>query len=238
MWRATVYAATLAVALVGASSADVAAQGKGQGRGQASERFEERGKKGKEQEKAEKGRSQGGLTARSADDIRREQARQQAERDRARRDRDRYDDDRYDDDRYDRNGSVYGQQQAKSGSPSFCRSGAGHPTKGRQWCIQKGFGLGNDRWGRARWEDVVFDRRTTQNGRVSGSVLQDVLGRVIYGRLVNQSRLLGGGSLYGNWLNTGDSRVLQVQAGARPLAEFIDQNYDGRADVILLNLGR
>ena len=27
-------------------------------------------------------------------------------------------------------------------SPSFCRSGAGHPVHGRAWCIDKGFGLG------------------------------------------------------------------------------------------------
>lgn len=27
--------------------------------------------------------------------------------------------------------------------PAFCRSGAGHPVFGRQWCIEKGWGLGN-----------------------------------------------------------------------------------------------
>ena len=31
--------------------------------------------------------------------------------------------------------------QVKGGAPSFCRSGAGHPNWGRQWCLDKGFGL-------------------------------------------------------------------------------------------------
>ena len=31
---------------------------------------------------------------------------------------------------------------AASAAPSFCRSGAGHPVHGREWCVQKGFGLG------------------------------------------------------------------------------------------------
>ena len=35
--------------------------------------------------------------------------------------------------------SVPGEASA---SPSFCRSGAGHPVHGRAWCIDKGFGLG------------------------------------------------------------------------------------------------
>src|SRR5687768_16589622 len=30
----------------------------------------------------------------------------------------------------------------RDGSPAFCRSGAGHPNWGRQWCVDKGFGLG------------------------------------------------------------------------------------------------
>ncbi|MGI8618405.1 MAG: hypothetical protein ACR2L6_04865, partial [Gemmatimonadaceae bacterium] len=43
------------------------------------------------------------------------------------------------------------EDRAGEGAPSFCRSGAGHPNWGRQWCIDKGFGLGSDngtRWGR------------------------------------------------------------------------------------------
>ena len=29
-----------------------------------------------------------------------------------------------------------------SADPSFCRSGAGHPVHGREWCVNKGFALG------------------------------------------------------------------------------------------------
>ena len=55
--------------------------------------------------------------------------------------------------------SVPGEASA---SPSFCRSGAGHPVHGRSWCLDKGFGLGRSyvhyddyrRSGRAR----VYDR--------------------------------------------------------------------------------
>lgn len=33
---------------------------------------------------------------------------------------------------------------AKRGKgPAFCRSGAGHPVHGREWCLEKGFGLGD-----------------------------------------------------------------------------------------------
>jgi hypothetical protein len=30
----------------------------------------------------------------------------------------------------------------RGGGPAFCRSGAGHPVWGRDWCLEKGFGLG------------------------------------------------------------------------------------------------
>lgn len=45
--------------------------------------------------------------------------------------------------------------------PSFCRSGAGHPVFGIQWCLQKGYGIG--RPGSVfLWGDDVFLRDRTR----------------------------------------------------------------------------
>ncbi|HET6362341.1 MAG TPA: hypothetical protein VFH11_09790 [Gemmatimonadota bacterium] len=45
--------------------------------------------------------------------------------------------------------------------PSFCRSGAGHPVFGIQWCLQKGYGIG--RPGAVFfWGDDVFLRDQTR----------------------------------------------------------------------------
>jgi hypothetical protein len=45
--------------------------------------------------------------------------------------------------------------------PSFCRSGAGHPVFGPQWCLQKGYGIG--RPGAVfLWGDDVFLRDRTR----------------------------------------------------------------------------
>ena len=45
--------------------------------------------------------------------------------------------------------------------PSFCRSGAGHPVFGLQWCLQKGYGIG--RPGAVfLWGDDVFLRDHTR----------------------------------------------------------------------------
>jgi hypothetical protein len=131
--------------------------------------------------------------------------------------------------------------KGKNGNgPAFCRSGAGHPVQGRAWCVQKGFGLGNDRWGNAGWGNVPLGgRASSRTGTATGGVLSDILGRVIYGRLQTQANNFGGGPLTGRWVsNSGGPLLLQVQAGGRPLAEFVDGNRDGRAEVVMLNLGR
>ncbi|MGH7565226.1 MAG: hypothetical protein ACREK2_00190 [Gemmatimonadota bacterium] len=41
--------------------------------------------------------------------------------------------------------------------PSFCRSGAGHPVFGLQWCLNKGYGIGRP-GGVFVWGDDVFLR--------------------------------------------------------------------------------
>ena len=251
MWRTTMIAAGMAVALGGAA-ADLAAQGRAQGRAtQGTERRDDRGS-------VARGTSSGRTTGRATTsrDNRPEVLQgdrrdtsgpvygrgvdRDRDRDRDRdwdRDRDRDYDDRYDrrrDDRYDRDRYEVNRKNA----PPFCRSGRGHPVHGREWCRQKGYGLGDDRWERARWDDVIFGRRNT-SGRVSGSILEQIVGRTIYNRLALQSRQFGGGSMYGEWITpSGGPRMLHVYSGSRPLAEFVDGNRDGRAELILLNMGR
>jgi hypothetical protein len=112
---------------------------------------------------------------------------------------------------------------------------------GRQWCVRKGYGLGTrDRWDRAGWDDIIFGRRDRRydDRSLGRSVLGDILGRTMLGRLDTQSRYVGGGTLNGRWLDqrTGPL-ILQVFAGRTPLAEFVDENRDGRTDFVMLNRG-
>ncbi|HEU0013413.1 MAG TPA: hypothetical protein VFQ45_07000 [Longimicrobium sp.] len=118
--------------------------------------------------------------------------------------------------------------------PSFCRSGAGHPQFGRQWCLDKGFGLGSGAWSRAGWNDVRF-RTSRRTGTLDRGGLADVLGSVVLGRM-----LYGvSGPVAGRWVSYGSGPVvLQLYSGSTPLAEMADYNRDGRADLVLVNLGR
>lgn len=59
--------------------------------------------------------------------------------------------------------------------PSFCRSGAGHPVFGLQWCLDKGFGIGrsgswflrdNDLFLRDRTHVIVLRNRAQDADRV------------------------------------------------------------------------
>lgn len=74
----------------------------------------------------------------------------------------------------DRRGTYgKGAGQKAGNGPPFCRSGAGHPKHGKQWCIDKGWGLGND--GRVfdtRREDRRYPTRTNER-----TILDEVLGR-------------------------------------------------------------
>ena len=144
------------------------------------------------------------------------------------RDSDRRYDDRRNDDRY----------QEKSNGPKFCRNGEGHPVHGRQWCRDKGYGLGNDGWRRATWEDVVLRRpRSIDDRSVGRSVLDDILGSVILGRFDAHRRDLGGrDSLTGRWVDGGS--VLRLHAGSLPVAQLIDSNRDGRVEAVLLYTGK
>jgi hypothetical protein len=137
---------------------------------------------------------------------------------------------------------VRGNNRQKAGPP-FCQNGQGHPVHGRQWCRDKGFGAGgllDGRWDNRRWDDVVLraPRRTDRRrGAVDQGGLVDILGDIVFGRIVaERSRHGAGGPLTGRWLSTdGAAAVLQIRAGSTPLAELTDLNGDGRADAVLIS---
>lgn len=136
---------------------------------------------------------------------------------------------------------VTAKETGKAGSPSFCRSGAGHPVWGRQWCVDKGFGLGDDhgvRWARAvDFENVIFRRQVTAD-RLARDVLLDVLGDVVFNRLATHAITLGFVEpLSGRWIGEpAGPRVLLLTSGDRPVAEIVDVNRDDRADVMIVAL--
>lgn len=127
------------------------------------------------------------------------------------------------------------------GSPSFCRSGAGHPVWGRQWCLDKGFGLGtqqNVRWGTNRdVSDIILGRRVT-SATLTRDVLLSLLGPVAFDRLALHALTLGyTDPLTGVWHSQASGpEVLLVNSGQWPIAELVDTNRDQRADLMLVAL--
>lgn len=123
-------------------------------------------------------------------------------------------------------------------APAFCRSGAGHPVWGREWCLQKGFGLGSSGgmiWSRARVDDVIFRRRSDRASLDRGGLI-DVLGDIVLGRLAVHALTLGfDRPLTGTWVaEPGTPRMLRVSSGDVPIAELTDVNNDDRADVLFV----
>jgi hypothetical protein len=131
--------------------------------------------------------------------------------------------------------------QLSSGAPSFCRSGAGHPVWGRQWCLDKGFGLGDFqdvRWGRTTTlGDIIFGRTAT-TGNLAGDVLLGLIGNTAFDRLALHAMTLGYSEpLTGVWaVEPTGRRVLLVNSGPAPVAEVVDVNGDNRADLMLVAL--
>lgn len=163
-----------------------------------------------------------------------EARRRELERERLRNQRDgRYYDDRYDprDDRRDIYGD-YNRKQQKG--PAFCRSGQGHPVHGREWCRQKGFGLGSDRWERERWDDVIFRDPRRRDTRMGRSTLEDILGGVILGRFESYGRQYSRDPLVGYWVPNTRSNELMLSVGDFPIARLVDLNRDGRVDNVFL----
>jgi len=131
--------------------------------------------------------------------------------------------------------------RVKEGSPSFCRSGAGHPVWGRQWCLDKGFGLGANqdvRWGTTRTvSDIIFGSRPT-TATLARDALLGLLGPVAFDRLALHAVTLGyTDPLTGVWHSeaTGPD-VLMVNSGQYPIAELVDTNRDQRTDLMLVAL--
>lgn len=146
------------------------------------------------------------------------------------------DDDRYENGRY--NGSYdpdcnYSNERGGKG-PKFCQNGQGHPVHGMAWCREKGFGLQN-----TGWQDVILRRpRYDTRSDLGRSVLQDVLGRVVYGRFDSQRSRLGVRQpLIGRWQDTAGGTLLNLFAGGVQIAQILDRNRDGRADLVLMNYG-
>jgi hypothetical protein len=129
----------------------------------------------------------------------------------------------------------------KSGAPAFCRSGEGHPVWGREWCLDKGFGLGDYRdlrWGRTTDVGDIIFRQEVDRATLARDVLIGVLGDVVLNRLGLHALTLGyADPLTGVWLGepTGP-RVLRLSSGAYPIAEIYDGNRDNRADALVVAL--
>lgn len=150
---------------------------------------------------------------------------------RARRDRDRRDDRRDPRDIFGRNDDRYDRRDDRG--PAFCRSGEGHPVFGRQWCRDKGFGMGRQS-SRDIWGDIIYRDRRYDNRQMSRSTLENILGSVVLGRFDSYGRSqVGNRALNGRWLDTGAS-VLQLYMGSVPIARLIDTNRDGRVDNVSL----
>ncbi|HMF88623.1 MAG TPA: hypothetical protein VK575_11150, partial [Gemmatimonadaceae bacterium] len=131
--------------------------------------------------------------------------------------------------------------QVKGGAPSFCRSGQGHPNWGRQWCLDKGFGLGTQqdvRWGSTRdIGDIIFGRQVS-SGNLTRDVLLSLLGPVAFDRLALHALTLGyTDPLTGSWRSeAAGPNVLLVNSGTWPIAELVDTNRDQRSDLMLVAL--
>jgi len=129
----------------------------------------------------------------------------------------------------------------RAGSPAFCRSGAGHPVWGRQWCLNKGFGLGDFedfRWGRTtRVDDIIF-RRPRTGERLLSAALLSVLGNTVFDRLALHAITLGfTDPLTGRWGSDPDGgRILLIDSGGRPVAEIVDTDRNDRGDILLVAL--
>lgn len=131
--------------------------------------------------------------------------------------------------------------EVREGAPSFCRSGAGHPVWGREWCIDKGFGLGayqDYRWGRTRdVSDIIYSRGTLQD-RIMGTALENLLGTSTFTRLALHAVTLGLlDPLVGRFVGEpAGPQYLAVNSGTYPVAELYDTNRDNRWDDLLVAL--
>jgi hypothetical protein len=129
-----------------------------------------------------------------------------------------------------------GDQYARSNAPAFCRSGEGHPVWGRQWCLDRGFGLGSRTgtiWSRGSIGDIIF-RNPDYRTRYDRVGLLDVLGAVVLNRLGLHSIGMGYDQpLTGYWVaDPSGPYLLRVNSGPYEVAEFYDGDRDNRPEVL------
>jgi hypothetical protein len=133
------------------------------------------------------------------------------------------------------------RRDAGQAGPKFCRSGAGHPVFGREWCNDKGFGLGNrrgeDRYGdddgydEDGYDDGVpygderrdNDRERYENGRGRADPGAERWERVDWGDV----RFRFSGALPGRQLNQGQ---LDILLGSRVTSRLTRHAYDQRVE--------
>ncbi len=131
------------------------------------------------------------------------------------------------------------KNKGKKNGPKFCQNGQGHPVHGRAWCREKGYDTGYGVYDRVDWDDVYMRRGRYDNRELSRRALEEILGRSVYGRFDRQRSRLGYNQpMYGRWVTTDAGSVLRLLSGSQPIAQIIDRNRDGRADVVLLYNGR
>jgi hypothetical protein len=79
-------------------------------------------------------------------------------------------------------GNARGKVKGNGGGPPFCRNGQGHPTKGWQWCVDKGWGgSAGPVFGR-RPADVIYRNPAPRQDRARQPTIGGILGDVILGR--------------------------------------------------------
>ncbi len=125
--------------------------------------------------------------------------------------------------------------------PSFCRSGAGHPVYGRQWCLERGHGLGESTWGHAHVGRVVFGRvpegQNIESPRLGAREIAEILTGVVLDEIFDKSHHdLNRAQLGGSWRGGSNEGilVLEVLIGGAPVAELTDTDLDGEVDVVLI----
>jgi hypothetical protein len=129
-----------------------------------------------------------------------------------------------------------GDQQPRENAPAFCRSGEGHPVWGREWCLDKGYGLGGRSdflWSRGAIDDGYY-RWPGDRDRYDRGGLIDVLGDVAMGRLALHALSLGlVDPLVGAFIDEPEGpRLLRIRSGDVDVAEFVDDDRDDRFTVL------
>lgn len=129
-----------------------------------------------------------------------------------------------------------GDEQPPANAPAFCRSGEGHPVWGREWCLDKGFGLGGRSdllWSRGAIDDGYY-RWPGDRDRYDRGGLIDILGDVAMGRLALHALSLGlVDPLVGSFVDEPEGpRLLRVRSGDVDVAEFLDDDRDDRFTVL------